>query len=87
MILLVTFWVLLVQPVPPAGAPEMKEFKVETVEFGSIEDCDAAGRKWADELADAAYAPQHRLQWGAQRPRYAPAGAAVTFTCVSRERK
>ena len=86
MILLVAFWVLLVQPVPPAGAPEMKEFTVETVEFGAFEDCVAAGRRCADELADAAYAPQHRLQWGAQRPRYAPAGAAVTFTCVERSR-
>lgn len=87
MILLATFWVLLVQPVPLPDRPEVKEFAVETVEFASIEDCDTAGRKWVAELADAAYAPQRRLRWGSDRPRYAPDGAIVTYTCVSRERK
>jgi hypothetical protein len=86
MILLATFWILLVQPVPPAGSPEMKEFSVDTVEFASVDDCDAAGRQWTAELADAAYAPQRRLRFEADRPRLAPDGVTITFTCVSRER-
>lgn len=85
MILLATVWLLLVKPVPLPDRPDMKEFVVETVDFASVEDCDVAGRKWMDELTDAAYAPRHRLEFGEQRPRYAPPGATVTYTCVSRE--
>ena len=79
MLFLATVWVLLVKPM------EAPEFTVGAVEFASVEDCDAAGRKWIEELTDAAYAPRNELHWGEQRKRYAPLGATVTYTCISKE--
>ncbi|TGN89426.1 hypothetical protein EOW77_0003625 [Bradyrhizobium yuanmingense] len=80
MLFLATAWFLLVKPMDAA------EFTIGAVEFASIDDCDAAGRKWIEELTDAAYAPRHELHWGEQRKRYAPPGASVTYTCVEREK-
>jgi hypothetical protein len=86
LMLATTIWVILVAPVATAAMPNPKEFMIETVEFASLADCDAAARKWQEELTDAAFAPRHALRFGNKRTRYAPAGAAVTYTCVERTR-
>jgi hypothetical protein len=86
MLMLATVWVILVAPVATPEMPKPKEFMIETVEFANIADCDAAARKWQEELTDAAFAPRHALRFGNQRMRYAPAGASVTYTCVEQVR-
>lgn len=83
MLVLATVWALLVMPAPHASMPNPKQFEV-AVTFASIEDCDAAARKWVAELTDAAYAPKHTLVWGLMRRRHAPPDATVTFSCVER---
>lgn len=81
--MLLVIWVLLAAP-GATMSPALKEVTIDNVEFTSIEDCDAAGRKWASELTDAVFTDNRRLQWG--QVRKAPPDAVAAFTCVEKNK-
>jgi hypothetical protein len=58
-----TIWVMLVTQEPSAHSPQPREFKYAKT-FASQADCEAAGKKWVNEVAQEATRPvPHEMPW------------------------
>lgn len=86
-----TIWALWVMPNPSPSIPDPKEFEVRSVYFETAADCNNAGIKWIQRLANTAHQhhggkPQKGYSMDWQKDKAAPPDVAVTFTCIERDR-
>jgi hypothetical protein len=56
MLILATIWIMFVTQEPSTSSPQPQEFKY-TKTFSSQADCEAAGKKWVNEIAEEAILP------------------------------